>query len=313
MIAIVLAAGKSTRMQTSRAKVLHEVCGVPMLDYVLSSCRQAGADKIYIVVGYGKEQIVEKHCGQHDLVFVEQAEQKGTAHAVLCCRKHIADYQGRTLILCGDGPLIKSSTLTEIAESHEKAGNALTLGTAILDDPFGYGRIIRNSQGTITAIVEHVECDETQLEVKEVNPSYLCFDNQTLFSVLDRIKPSGVKGEYYLTDAISLILKEGSKVSALDIVAPEEAQSVNSREQLSDINTIMQKRIQDILMAEGVTIVNPANTWIEFGVVIGVDTIIEPFVHISRGAVIGSNCLIKSIARIKSNFKLKDDSVYPEE
>jgi bifunctional UDP-N-acetylglucosamine pyrophosphorylase/glucosamine-1-phosphate N-acetyltransferase len=262
-VAVILAAGVSSRMNTKLAKVLHEVCGRPMLSYVLDACRQAGFGRIYAVVGFGAEQVKEQFGEAGDIVWVQQDEQKGTAHAVLCCKEHLADFGGQTLILCGDGPLIRAETLKTLMEKHEAEHSSATLATAVLDEPAGYGRIIRDSYGNIQGIVEDSDCSGEQRHIKEINPSYYLFDNKVLFEALEKVKPDNVKKEYYLTDALSVIITSGHKVVAVTAVRPEEAKGVNSRAELSEAGKIMQRRIQKELMDNGVTIVDPDNTWID--------------------------------------------------
>lgn len=256
-MAIILAAGISSRMNTKLPKVLHEVCGRPMLAYVLDACREAGVGKLYVVVGYGAEQVESRFAGPDDIVWVRQDEQKGTAHAVLCCREQLGDFDGQSLILCGDGPLIRAETLKALMEKHQSEQSAATLATAVLDDPTGYGRIVRDEKGNIKGIVEHNDCTSEQLAIKEVNPSYYLFNNKILFDALAKVRPDNVKKEYYLTDAIAIILAAGLKVSAVTAVRAEEAMSINNRTQLSEASKIMQHRIQHKLMENGVTIVDP--------------------------------------------------------
>ncbi len=241
-VAIILAAGISSRMKTDTPKVLLEVCGRPMLAYVLDACRGAGVGKIYVVVGFGAEQVKKRFEAAGDIVWVRQDEQKGTAHAVLCCKEHLNGFDGQTLVLCGDGPLIRTQTLRTIIEKHEATDSAATLATAILDDPAGYGRVCRDADGNIEAIVEHNDCTSEQLEIKEINPSYYVFNNRILFEAVVKVRPDNVKKEYYLTDAISIIIAAGHKVTAVAAMRPEEAMSVNTTAQLSEISRIMQCR-----------------------------------------------------------------------
>ncbi len=242
-VAIVLAAGISSRMKTDTPKVLHEMCGRPMLAYVLDACRGAGVEKIYVVVGFGAEQVKKKFEADGDVVWVRQDQQKGTADAVLCCKEHLNGFDGETLVLCGDGPLIRAETLRKIIEKHEAEKAAATLATAIIDDPTGYGRVCRGANGNITAIVEHNDCTSEQLKIKEVNPSYYVFDNRILFETAAKVKPDNAKKEYYLTDAISIIIAGGHKVAAVAALRPEEAMSANTNGQLGQINRIMQSRL----------------------------------------------------------------------
>ena len=308
-VAIILAAGISSRMNTLLAKVLHEVCGRPMLAYVLDACRQVGVEKIYVVIGYGTEQITERFGQPDDIVWVRQDQQKGTAHAVLCCKEYLKDFQGQTLVLCGDGPLIRAATLKILYEKHEAAQSAATLATAILDDPTGYGRIIRDAHGNIQSIAEDSDCTSEQLAIKEVNPSYYLFNNKVLFEATQDIKPDNVKKEYYLTDAVARIIATGHKVLAVTAVPPDEARGVNSRVQLTEANKIMQRRIQQKLMDSGVTIVDPDNTWIDIRAQIGLDTVIEPFTYIHGEVKIGQGCRVGPFAYLRHGTVLKDDVV----
>jgi bifunctional UDP-N-acetylglucosamine pyrophosphorylase/glucosamine-1-phosphate N-acetyltransferase len=308
-VAIILAAGVSSRMNTAVPKVLHEVCGRAMLAYVLDACRQVGVDRMYVVVGYGGEQVQERFADAGDIVWVNQAEQLGTAHAVLCCKDQLKDFDGQALILCGDGPLIRPQVLQSLIDTYESGGFAAVLATAVLDDPTGYGRIIRDARGNIEAIVEHNDCSEQQRQVKEVNPSYYLFNNKVLFEALAEVKADNVKGEYYLTDALAIILANGHTISVVTAVRPEEAISVNDRRQLSAVAQVMQGRIQEQLMDSGVTIVDPAKTWIDVRARIGSDTIIEPFTCIQGDVKIGKGCRIGPFAFLGDGTVLEDNAV----
>ncbi len=306
-VAIILAAGESTRMLTQMPKVLHEVCGRPMLAYVLDACRQASVEKIYVVIGCGKERVIERFNGQDDICWVEQLEQKGTADAVMCCKEHLTQFEGEVLVLCGDGPLVRAETLKKLIEKHEAEHSAATLATVVLDSPSGYGRIFRDEKGDVQEIVEERDCSEEQRVIKEVNPSYYCFQKEILFEALEKVRPDNVKNEYYLTDAVRLILAMGHKVSAVQAVGPEDAMSVNSREQLCKVNEIMQRRIQQKLMSQGVTIVSPANTWIDAQAQIGQDTVVEPFTYIRGEVEIGRNCRIGPFVYLTEGTVLPDN------
>jgi len=308
-VAIILAAGVSSRMNTQLAKVLHEVCGRPMLAYVLDACRQVGVGKMYVVVGYGIEHVRERFGDVEDIVWVQQDEQKGTAHAVLCCKEYLGDFEGEALVLCGDGPLIRAEMLKTLFEKHKAEHSAATLATAVLDDPAGYGRIIRDAHGNIQGIVEDSDCTSEQLAICEVNPSYYLFNNRILFEAAEKVKPDNVKKEYYLTDALSLIIAAGHKVVAVTAVRPEEAMGVNSRAQLGEASKIMQRRIQKELMENGVTIVDPDNTWIDIRAQIGQDTVIEPFTYIHGEVKIGRGCRIGPFAYLRHGTVLEDDVV----
>jgi bifunctional UDP-N-acetylglucosamine pyrophosphorylase/glucosamine-1-phosphate N-acetyltransferase len=214
-----------------------------MLDFVLDACREAGIEKIIVVVGYGKEQIIERYKDFDDMVFVEQSERKGTGHAVLCCKEHLADFEGQTLVLCGDTPLIRAETLRALIDKHESAKSAVTLATAVLDDPKGYGRIVRDRCGNVQGIVEENDCSEEQRKIMEINPSYYCFETPVLMEALSQITADNANGEYYLTDALHIAIAAGHKAAAVTAVSPEDALGVNSRRQLSLASKIMQRRI----------------------------------------------------------------------
>jgi bifunctional UDP-N-acetylglucosamine pyrophosphorylase/glucosamine-1-phosphate N-acetyltransferase len=308
-VAILLAAGVSKRMNTQLPKVLHEVTGRPMLAYVLDACRSVGVQKLYVVVGFGADDVRERFSDAPDVVWVQQDEQLGTAHAVGCCREHLQDFTGETLVLCGDGPLIRAKTLKVVIEKHEAERPAATLATALLDDPTGYGRIVRDDYGNIQGIVEDSDCTPAQKAIKEVNPSYYLFNNQVLFSALEKVKSDNVKQEFYLTDTLALIIATGHKVVAVTAVRPEEAMGVNSRSQLCVAGKIMRQRILQELMESGVTIVDPDNTWIDARAEIGQDTVIEPFTYIHGAVKIGSGCRIGPFAFLRHGTVIGDDVV----
>jgi bifunctional UDP-N-acetylglucosamine pyrophosphorylase/glucosamine-1-phosphate N-acetyltransferase len=308
-VAIILAAGGSTRMNTQLAKVLHEVCGRPMLAYVLDACRKVGIKKICVVVGFGAEQVQEQFANAEDVVWVRQDEQLGTGHAVACCKEHLEGFDGQVLVLCGDGPLIRSHTLKALIEKHESGRSAATLATAVLDDPTGYGRIVRDAYGNMQGIVEDSDCTPEQRTIKEINPSNYLFNCKILFEAIEKVKPDNVKKEYYLTDAVSGIIATDHKVEAITAVPPDEAVGINSRAQLSAASKIMQQRIQRRLMEDGVTIVDPHNTWIDARAQIGQDTVIEPFTYIHGEVTIGRACRVGPFAHLRHGTVLENDVV----
>ena len=307
IVAIILAAGVSSRMNTQLPKVLHEVSGRPMLAHVLGACRAVNISRILVVVGFGADQVKERYADAQDIFWVEQMEQRGTGHAVLCCQDHLREFSGDTMILCGDGPLIRAETLKTLIGKHDSENSKATLATALLEDPSGYGRIARDGDGNIQGIVEHSDCTSEQLKIKEVNPSYYLFDNQLLFKLLAQVKPDNVKKELYLTDAVAGAISLGHRVLAVAAVRPEEAMGVNSRAQLSVVSKIMQRRIQKELMDKGVTIVDPDNTWIDAAVEIGLDTVIEPFTYIHCDVEIGERCHIGPFAYVTEGTVLEND------
>ena len=296
-------------MNTQLPKVLHEVCGRPMLAYVLDACCEVGVAKIYVIVGFGAEQVEQYFADAKDITWVKQNEQLGTAHAVMCCKAYLKDFNGETLVLCGDGPLVRAETLSTLIGKHQMEQAAATLATAVLEDPTGYGRIVRDRYGNIQGIVEDTDCTREQLAITEINPSYYLFNNRILFEAVEQVKPDNVKKEFYLTDALSRIITTGHKVVAVTAVRPEEAMGVNSRTQLSVASKIMQKRIQQELMDHGVTIVDPDNTWIDARAKIGQDTVIEPFTYIHGTVKIGKSCRIGPFAYLRPGTVLENDVV----
>ncbi len=296
-------------MVTDLPKVLHEVCGRPMMAYVLDACREAGIDRIVVVVGYRREDVIAAFQDEPGLQYVEQAEQKGTGHAVQICRDALSEFDGNVVILAGDMPLLRAETLKLLIETHDREHSAVTLATAILEDPTGYGRIVRDAYGNLQGIVEHTDCTPEQLRIKEINPSYYCFDKKLLFSALENIKPNNVKGEYYLTDALHILIRQGYRAVAITAVAPQDAMGVNSRQQLAEVGKIMQARIQDALMRGGATIVDPPNTWIDARAKIGRDTVVHPFTYIHGRVQIGARCSIGPFAYIRDGTCIGDDVV----
>ena len=296
-------------MQSDLPKVLHEICGRPMQEHVLQACRLAGVDRILVVIGHGKKRVLERFEGADDLTFVEQTEQKGTGHAVLCTREALADFSGSVLVIAGDMPLVRRESLVHLLHAREQSGDVATLATTVLEDPTGYGRIIRDAEGRLEAIVEERDCTQEQRQIREVNPSYYCFDRVALFETLAQLKPNSAKGEYYITDVVTQLRASGKPVSALEALPAEDATGINARIDLAMVGRIMQDRIQYALLDEGVTIVDPDNTWIEAGTSIGPDTVIQPFSFIGAEARIGAGCRIGPFVHVPRGAQLADGAV----
>jgi bifunctional UDP-N-acetylglucosamine pyrophosphorylase/glucosamine-1-phosphate N-acetyltransferase len=307
--AVILAAGKGTRLKTEWPKVLHAVCGRPMLAYVIDACRTAGVRECVVVVGYGKEMVIQAFADDPDLTWIEQNPQLGTGHAVMVCREHLAGRFDHLVVLGGDGPLIRAQTLQSLVERHLAEQAAATLATAVLDDPTGYGRIWRDPEGRMLGIVEHGDATPEQKRIREVNPSYYCFKQPEFLAALDQVRPNNVKNEYYITDAISILLAAGEKVQAITSVPPQDIFSINSRQELAMVNGVMRDRILDRLMSSGVTIVDPRTTWIDNRAAIGQDTVIHPNVIISGPATIGRGCRIGPFVSLTGAARVPDQGV----
>lgn len=306
--AIILAAGKSTRMKSKRPKALHEICGKPMLEWVLDACYGAGVKKILLVVGHGKDEIIARFDGDKRITWVEQTEQLGTGHAAKMCIPHLREEHGDVFILTGDGPLIRDEVLRTLQNAHRDEKADGSMATAVLDDPTGYGRIIRDEQGEFVEIIEQADATPEQREIKEVFPSYYCLKAQVLVDVLGKIKNNNKKSEYYLTDIYGILRSEGRKVVAVQAVTQEDVLAVNDRLQQAEVDAVMQERIQTAHRRNGVTIVTPHSTYIEADVQIGQDTVIHPFTFIGRGSNIGSDCVIGPFACLPSESIVPDDS-----
>lgn len=308
--AIILAAGKGTRLKSELPKVLHEVLGRPMLAYVFDACRAAGVAECFGVIGHGKDRVIETFRGDDgDISWVEQAEQLGTGHAVMVCREAVLGKFDHVVLLCGDGPLIRSETIRTLIDEHLAKDSSATLATAEIPDPTGYGRITRAANGELEAIVEHKECTPEQLKIHEVNPSYYCFCVDDLFAALDQTNNDNAKGEYYVTDVIEILIGAGKRALAITAVPPEDIFSINSRKDLALVNGVMRDRINARLMDDGVTIVDPANTWIDARAEIGRDTVIHPFVVVSGPAQIAANCTIGPFAEVDGDARIADGAV----
>lgn len=289
---VILAAGMGTRMKSKMPKVLHKVCGKPLSKWVIDASKAAGADKVCAVVGH-KAETVKEVLGDV-CEFALQAEQKGTGHAVMQAIDVIKNSKGEVVILNGDTPLITAETINKAIEYHKNNGNQATVITAILDDATGYGRIVRDNDGSVLKIVEQKDASEEEKKINEVNSGMYVFDAQSLVYALDKITPNNAQGEYYLTDTLEILLSAGKKIGGYAISDNDEIRGINDRVQLNEAEKIMQKRINEYHMRNGVTMRNPESIYIEDGVEIGNDTEICQNVTIKSGTKIGSDCVIGS-------------------
>lgn len=301
--ALILAAGQGTRIKSDLPKVLHKACGKEMVNHVIDTLRKADIADINVIIGKGSELVKEK-TSSREVSYSLQAEQLGTGHAVKCAIDFLKDKKGTVAIFCGDAPLIKEETVVSLFEEHNSNNNTATLLTSILDDATGYGRIIREGN-EVLKIVEHKDCNEEELKVTEMNAGVYCFDIEKLLEALNKLSNNNSQGEYYLTDVIGILKSEGEKVGAV-VIDFEETLGVNSRAQLAQVESILRKRINAKHMDNGVTLIDPNNTYIGDDVIIGKDTIIYPGNVLEGNTVIGERCMLYPNSRI-NNSNIEND------
>lgn len=296
LAAVILAAGKGTRMKSKLPKVLHKLCGRPMIKYVLDAASAAGVGEIIVVVGYGADLVASEIKGTARTAL--QNEQMGTAHALMQAGAFLRGFAGQILVLCGDTPLIEASTLTELVNSHRSSGAGVTVLTACMDNPTGYGRIIRDQLGRVAKIVEQKDASPEEKQVREVNTGIYCFEAAGLFDALDQIKPVNVQGEYYLTDVIEMYVRSGRGAAAFVVEDPVEVTGINDRIQLAGAERGLRLKILEDLMRSGVTLIDPLSTFVDRTAVVRRDTVIYPFSFIEGNTVIGEECIIGPGSRI---------------
>lgn len=303
--AVILAAGKGTRMKSKLYKVLHPVAGEAMVQHVIDSVKNAGVETVVTVVGHGAE-VVKETLGDSSQ-FVHQEEQLGTAHAVNTAKELLNDKKGTTIVVCGDTPLITKDTISSLIAFHESENAKATVLSAKVNNPFGYGRIVRNEQGDVLEIVEQKDASEEQNAINEISSGIFAFDNEKLFQTLEEVKNDNAQGEYYLPDVISILKAQNEKISAYVTEDVDEIMGVNDRVQLSQAEQKMKERINLRHMINGVSIIDPATTYIGKKVTIGEDTVVEPGARIGGNTVIGKNVTIGMNSDIK-NSTIEDDA-----
>ena len=298
LTAVILAAGKGTRMKSKLPKVLHKVGGHPMLEHVMDAAEAAGCRDNVVVIGHGAE-LVRELVGSRARIAL-QAEQLGTGHAVLQAADTLKDFTGTVMILCGDTPLLEATELQKFYEEHVKSGAAATVMSAMMEDPFGYGRILRDANGDVAGIVEQKDASEEQKLIKEINTGNYCVEAPLLFEVLKTLGNDNAQGEYYLTDVLAKLRALGKKVGGMVTADSEMIMGVNSRRQLAEAESCMRRRILEKLMDDGVTVMDPASTFIEKSVKIAPDTVIYPYTWIQGNTVIGEDCEIGPNVRMEN-------------
>jgi bifunctional UDP-N-acetylglucosamine pyrophosphorylase/glucosamine-1-phosphate N-acetyltransferase len=296
LTAVILAAGEAKRMRSARPKVLHPLCGRPLIAYPVHAAHAIGA-RIVVVLGRAADDVRAAVSAQLSTEaaagFVEQKERLGTGHAVLQAHVAAGDGPGTILVLPGDVPLLGEPTLRRLVEHHRQTGAAATLLTAVVADPTGYGRVVRE-QGRPVGIVEHRDATEAQRQVREIGTSVYCFDAQRLWPALAQVTPENEQGEYYLTDVIAILQRQGHRLEAVIGADPVECLGVNDRKQLAELGAIMRRRILDRLMAGGVTVVDPANAYVDDTVTIGPDSVLHPGVILEGRTALGAECVVST-------------------
>lgn len=303
--AVILAAGKGTRMKSDKPKVLHEVLYKPMVQHVVDELKKVGVQQTIVVVGHGAELVKEALAGQN-VEFAWQAQQLGTGHAVLQAQDLLEGKDGLTLVLNGDAPLIQASTLEAMIKTHLDGGHSATMMTCVLPESTPFGRIIRDENGQVKCITEFKDATEEERKITEMNAGEYCFDNKYLFDALKQLTPNNAQNEYYITDLAKVMGDMGLKVGTHIIEDFNEVGGINDRVSLAEANASLRDRINREHLLNGVTMIDPKTTYIGRDVVIGADTIIEPGCILKGDTVIGSNCHIGPYCEF-TNVIVKDD------
>ena len=297
--AVILAGGKGTRMKSELPKVLHKVYDRCIIDYVYDSCKQAGIDDISIIVGHKYEQVIE-HIGVGNAKFFIQKEQLGTGHAVMQAKDNIKD-NDLVIVINGDMPLISSYTIKSFISFLQLGNFDGALASAVFDKSQNYGRIVRNAEGNFSKIVEHKDCNEDELEIDEVNTGIYCFKGKCLLDSFSKLNNKNAQKEYYITDIPYYIMNDGGRVGLYMLQDSDEAQGINSRSDLSVVTKTLLHNTREVHMDNGVTLIDPSNTYISLDVEIGKDTIIYPGTNIQGRTKIGEGCIIGPNSTIVSS------------
>ncbi|MHB8057352.1 MAG: bifunctional UDP-N-acetylglucosamine diphosphorylase/glucosamine-1-phosphate N-acetyltransferase GlmU [Desulfuromonadaceae bacterium] len=306
LASVVLAAGKGTRMKSGLIKVLHHVAGRPMIAWPVTAAREAGSDPIVLVIGHQASAVQGFFRGEADIRCAMQEEQLGTGHAVACALDALAGFRGTVLILCGDTPLLRAETLKNMLAFHRDNSAAVTVLTAVMEDPCGYGRVVRDPSGRVTRIVEQKDADPEEQEIREINSGIYCMDSDFLFNNIKGLGNNNTQQEYYLTDLLAIAVRKELTCLAVQAADADEIMGVNDRIQLAAADRVLRSRINRDHMLNGVTIIDPDHTYIDHGVTIGSDTTIHPGCRIEGGTVIGEGCLIDGGVSI-SGCRIGDD------
>jgi bifunctional UDP-N-acetylglucosamine pyrophosphorylase/glucosamine-1-phosphate N-acetyltransferase len=303
---VVLAAGKGTRMKSARPKVLHEIAGRPIIEHVLRTVDQLNAATTVLVIGHGGDEVRGALGARSQLQFAVQSPQLGTGHALLQAEPALTGKSGTALLLYADVPLLEAATLRRLIEHHTTSRAAATVLTAELDDPYGYGRIVRDSSGRIARIVEERDASGDERAIREINSGIYCLDLAPLFASLHGLATDNAQGEYYLTDLVAMYRKRNLKVETLCLDSADELRGINTRVDLADLTKVVRARKNREVMLAGVTLEDPATTYIDADVTIGADTVIGPGVTLEGRTAIGERCRLYAGSRL-TNATVADD------
>ncbi len=308
---LILAAGLGTRMKSGRAKVLHEIGGLPLIGYVCRTAQALAPEKIYVVVGHqgaAVEEAVTKQVGAL-AEFVTQKEQRGTGDAVMAARGKLDGGDTTVVILSGDVPLLKAETLGTFVEEHKASKAACSFLSVRLENPTGYGRVVRDDEDRFVRIVEQKDATPDEQQIKEINSGIYCFESRTMFAALERVKPANKQGEFYLTDVPQILAADGGQVNVYLHGDAREVSGINTRAELAEFENLLRRRtIRKLMLEGGVTFLDPSHAYISAEAAIGRDCVIYPGVSIEGKTVVGENCEIRAGARI-NNSRLGNDVV----
>jgi bifunctional UDP-N-acetylglucosamine pyrophosphorylase/glucosamine-1-phosphate N-acetyltransferase len=317
LLAIILAAGKGTRMKSDLVKVLHPLLGIPMLSYPIDLCLNGiNSRKTIVVVGYQGEKI-RASFPDNRLTFVDQGDPLGTGHAVLCTENHLKGFKGLILVLYGDVPLLKADTLRKCIDTHKRNAGAITVMTAVLENPAGYGRIVRKNGEWVQRIIEERDASPQEMSIKEVNTGIYCVDSPFLFEALKQVRTDNTQGEYYLTDIVAIANQRKQKVYAFLVEDSTEVMGINTRVDLAKADEILRNELLAGMMLDGVGIIDPKTTYIDKPVQVGRDTVIYPNCNLQGETIIGERCILEpnsqiTDSRIGSDVVIKAFSVIVE-
>ena len=300
LCAVVMAAGQGTRMRSDIAKVLHPLGGLPMVGHVLDLCARLGVKRTLVVIGHQAERVRDV-LATYPVEFILQPNQQGTAHAVLQTEEALQGFQGDVLVINGDVPLLTDALAEALLQTHRRARADATLITTRLENPTGYGRVLRDRRGTFKGIVEEVEATAPQRRVKEINAGIYCFDARRVFTALHQVRPSAVKGEFYLPEVLPILAKAGGRIATVLADDPREVLGINTRAEMAEAYGVLRLRTVNRLMEAGVTCVDPATTHVSVLAAVGRDTVLYPQVQIEGATRIGEGCTVHSGSRIRDS------------